>query len=125
MSRLAPRYGMSDVGLKKLCGRHCIPTPGLGHWAKVQSGKTVRRPRLKGDPNDPVNLVVMAAKVHRGVSDSELVLRQKAFEEEEKRTGSWSRMPGGFRRRWPPFGRSLRRRGWIGTGGIVEVGRRS
>jgi len=30
MSRLAPRYGMSDVGLKKLCGRHGIPTPGLG-----------------------------------------------------------------------------------------------
>lgn len=83
MSRLAPRYGMSDVGLKKPCGRHGVPTPGLGHWTKVRSGKRVRRPRLKGDPDEAVSLLVTAAKVHRGVSDSELVLRQKAFEAEE------------------------------------------
>ena len=83
MSALAPRYGMSDVGFKKLCGRHDIPTPGLGYWTKVRFGKRVHRPRLKGDPNEAVSVVVTSAKVHRGVSDSELVLRQKAFEAEE------------------------------------------
>lgn len=40
---LAKEYGISDVGLKKLCKRRDIPTPGLGYWAKVAHGKTVRQ----------------------------------------------------------------------------------
>lgn len=28
---LAKEFGISDVGLKKICTRHHIPTPGLGH----------------------------------------------------------------------------------------------
>lgn len=40
---LAKRFGFSDVGLKKLCKRHDIPTPGLGYWAKVQHGQDVRK----------------------------------------------------------------------------------
>ncbi len=44
---LAPRYGLSDVGLKKLCTRLQIPTPPRGHWAKVKVGKRVStRPKL-------------------------------------------------------------------------------
>jgi hypothetical protein len=38
---VAPRYGLSDVGLKKLCTRLQIPTPPRGHWAKVKAGKRV------------------------------------------------------------------------------------
>jgi len=49
----------------------------------VRSGKRVRQPRLTGAPDERVSLFVTQAKVHRGVSDSELVLRQKAFEAEE------------------------------------------
>ncbi len=33
---VAPRYGLSDVGLKKLCTRLQVPTPTRGHWAKVK-----------------------------------------------------------------------------------------
>ena len=40
---IAREYGLSDVGLKKICTRHNIPTPGLGYWAKVESGKRVTR----------------------------------------------------------------------------------
>lgn len=44
---VAPRYGLSDVGLKKLCTRLQIPTPPRGHWAKVKAGKRVSpRPKL-------------------------------------------------------------------------------
>ena len=43
---LAKEYGISDVGLKKICKRRDIPTPGLGYWAKVAHGKTVRRTPL-------------------------------------------------------------------------------
>src|SRR6059058_1607193 len=45
---VAPRYGLSDVGLKKLCSRLHIPTPPRGHWAKVKAGKRVSpRPKLR------------------------------------------------------------------------------
>ena len=40
---IAREYGLSDVGLKKICTRHNIPTPGLGYWAKVEFGKRVAR----------------------------------------------------------------------------------
>lgn len=44
---VAPRYGLSDVGLKKLCLRLQIPTPPRGYWAKVKAGKRVPpRPKL-------------------------------------------------------------------------------
>lgn len=36
---VAKRYGISDVGLAKLCRRYDIPKPGLGYWAKHEVGK--------------------------------------------------------------------------------------
>lgn len=45
---VAPRYGLSDVGLKKLCSRLQIPTPCRGHWAKLKAGKrTAPQPKLR------------------------------------------------------------------------------
>lgn len=39
LSILAPRFGISDVALAKICRRHSIPVPGRGHWAKLKAGK--------------------------------------------------------------------------------------
>lgn len=44
--QLALRYGISDVGLAKVCRRHRIPRPPRGYWAKIRSGQRVRRPSL-------------------------------------------------------------------------------
>lgn len=46
MLHLAKEYGLSDVGLAKLCRRHDIPTPPVGYWAKLAHGKEVIRPKL-------------------------------------------------------------------------------
>jgi hypothetical protein len=47
VSVVAKRFGISDVGLAKLCRRHDIPLPPRGHWAKVAAGKrTGSRPEL-------------------------------------------------------------------------------
>lgn len=46
MSRLAPTYGVTGTGLKKVCDRHDIPTPDRGYWAKLANNKPVRRPPL-------------------------------------------------------------------------------
>jgi len=46
MSRLAKQFGLSDVGLRKICVKHDIPTPSVGYWARLAHGKKVRRPAL-------------------------------------------------------------------------------
>jgi hypothetical protein len=51
LSTIAPEYGLSDVGLRKICDRADIPTPGRGFWAKVASGKTFPRPKFRPAKN--------------------------------------------------------------------------
>ena len=41
MRLLARSYGISDVGLAKVCKRYKIPRPSLGYWAKEQVGKAL------------------------------------------------------------------------------------
>jgi hypothetical protein len=43
ISRLAARYGLSGVGLAKICARHKVPRPSRGYWAKLAHGKTPRK----------------------------------------------------------------------------------
>jgi hypothetical protein len=52
ISSLAKQWGISDVGLAKICKRHNIPRPGLGHWARKQHGYNSIQPplpQLKGE----------------------------------------------------------------------------
>jgi hypothetical protein len=39
MRRLAQEWGISDVGLAKVCRKHDIPCPPVGYWAKKEVGK--------------------------------------------------------------------------------------
>lgn len=41
MTKLALKYNVSDVGLKKICVTMGIPTPEPGYWAKIKAGKKV------------------------------------------------------------------------------------
>ncbi len=55
MAKLAKKYGISDVGLAKVCRKLDIPLPGRGYWAKKEAGQAVRKiplPALK----EPVRL---------------------------------------------------------------------
>ena len=36
---VAKKYGLSDVGLAKICRKLRIPLPGVGYWAKLRAGK--------------------------------------------------------------------------------------
>jgi hypothetical protein len=57
---VAKDFGLSDVGLRKICVKHDIPTPPLGYWAKLAHGKPVRQPRLpllRESTQDEVHLV--------------------------------------------------------------------
>lgn len=46
MLRLAREYGLSNVGLAKVCKKHNIPRPGRGYWAKLAHGKEVEKTPL-------------------------------------------------------------------------------
>jgi hypothetical protein len=39
MTKVAPRFDLSDVGLAKVCKRYDIPRPPVGYWAQKQVGK--------------------------------------------------------------------------------------
>jgi len=51
VTTVASRYGLSDVGLAKICKRLRIPVPSRGYWAKVNAGASVRRPPLPNPDN--------------------------------------------------------------------------
>ena len=46
LQKLAKAFGVSDVGLAKVCRRHQIPLPGRGYWARIQSGQELGRSAL-------------------------------------------------------------------------------
>ena len=61
LRKLAPEFGVSDVGLAKICKRHSIPLPGLGYWTRVQFGKHPKReplPQLEKTANSRTEVVI-------------------------------------------------------------------
>jgi len=53
MTKLADKFGLSDVGLKKKCRNHNIPVPPRGYWARKQAGQRPWvAPLPKGFPLD-------------------------------------------------------------------------
>lgn len=46
MTQLAAEFGLSDVGLRKICKAAKVPTPGIGYWAKLANGKKVTQAEL-------------------------------------------------------------------------------
>jgi hypothetical protein len=50
-------YGISNVGLAKVCKRHKIPCPPRGYWARKHSGQAVRRTPLPACPDPALQTV--------------------------------------------------------------------
>jgi integrase len=57
VSEVAVRFGISDVGLAKICGRSNIPVPGRGHWASVETGGPMKQPILPPAPAGSPQLI--------------------------------------------------------------------
>jgi len=51
MSRLGVQYGISGIGLAKICARLNVPYPPRGYWARKAAGQKVVQLRLP-DPDD-------------------------------------------------------------------------
>jgi hypothetical protein len=46
MRTLAKEFGLSDVGLAKICEKHHVPRPLVGHWVRVERGYHPDNPPL-------------------------------------------------------------------------------
>lgn len=51
VSQVAKEYGISDVGLAKICRRLKVPLPGLGYWQQKRAGMKVKTPPLRPLPS--------------------------------------------------------------------------
>ena len=59
--QLAKEYGLSDVGLSKLCRRHNIPLPPMGYWMKISHGMRpaiLPLPPLESGQSDVIKIEV-------------------------------------------------------------------
>lgn len=75
--KVAKKYGISNVGLKKVCKKLNIPTPPVGYWQKKEFGKALRRtslPPFKG----PEDLVIQKWKKRDGPVDEKQCLEAEA-----------------------------------------------
>jgi hypothetical protein len=59
MRTLAKKYDLSDVGLAKICKKHQIPRPGVGHWAKLQFGKPVEQEPLSAIDDERLAMITI------------------------------------------------------------------
>ena len=76
MKILAPRFGISDVALRKACARAEIPTPGPGHWAKKTAGKNTSQEAFPERPpgmDDEVLIGAGQGYWHSGWNEEELL----------------------------------------------------
>jgi hypothetical protein len=55
---LAKEFGLSDVGLAKICRKHNIPVPPVGYWRKKETGHRVKRPALLPVENGNETVVI-------------------------------------------------------------------
>jgi hypothetical protein len=83
MVQLSEQYGMSDVGLAKICKKHNIPRPPRGYWARKAAGYNVKRLPL---PNgDDVLIEITPNPRSRNVSKSrDFVSRMSNSQDKER-----------------------------------------
>jgi len=72
MIKLAKKYSLSDVGLRKVCKRNNIPTPPAGYWAKLTNGKKVKKLNLPSMEDAPPIRFEMPALNDLGLEDPAL-----------------------------------------------------
>lgn len=78
MSKLALEYNLSDNGLRKICKKHEIPLPLLGHWQKIQYNKEVKVIPLPKDfkGEDSITLNGGETKENEGITNFSKLLKE-------------------------------------------------
>lgn len=84
--QLAKQYGLSDVGLAKICTKMKIPRPPRGYWAKRSYGQPTTKPILRPAPADtPTEITVNRdAKQLAKINDTRRVQKPSMITEHQK-----------------------------------------
>jgi hypothetical protein len=72
MRHLAERFGVSDVGLAKICEKHQIPRPPQGYWVRKEHGKRVLRTALPPIQDEAVHQITLQPQDAGGPQLNEL-----------------------------------------------------
>lgn len=74
ITKLSKKYGLSDVGLAKICKKNNIPRPPRGYWAKKAAGYNMKR--LPLPPGENVTIAITPNPYSRNANKNrELVAR--------------------------------------------------
>ena len=84
MVDVAADYGISDVGLKKICDKHRIPVPGRGYWAKKAAGKKVARAHFRTVSDPAVNRIMIQGSPARRLPEAVKKAREAAKKRERR-----------------------------------------
>jgi hypothetical protein len=85
MRTLAKQYGLSDVGLAKICKKHDIPRPSLGYWRKKEVGKEPKQTPLP-PKNSNENIEIYSNPIHDSNSEEmETALKEFASKTSDER----------------------------------------
>ena len=79
--QLAKKYGLSDVGLAKICKRYNIPRPPRGYWARKEAGQRVQRLSL---PRGEDRMITIAERLDPLAPSPPSVLDEKCPPEEKQ-----------------------------------------
>ncbi|WP_434732882.1 hypothetical protein NL154_15000 [Rhizobium sp. YTUHZ044] len=92
MQKLAEKYGISDRGLAKTCGRHLVPVPPRGYWAKLEAGQPVKKTRLRSVQNKELHTVYIGL-AQRRLTDGALLAIAAAKAEKNDAKGHQKPQP--------------------------------
>jgi len=79
ITRIAQKYGFSDVWLAKICRKNKVPRPPRGYWAIIQSGgKVPKTPLPKGDDGKLIEIIIHEPGLRKEkASEKERIHRKK------------------------------------------------
>lgn len=86
MIKAAKRFGLSDVGLKKICIKNAVPVPSRGYWRKLEVGQKVKRaalPKMPSHGDVVISVREVSDEVQR-IQNSDAVREQVKMEGQEK-----------------------------------------
>jgi hypothetical protein len=128
MSKLAKEFALSDVGLSKICKRYDIPRPGVGYWAKVAHGKTVKNQPLPPIRPGQSEVIEIAGEVKPDEGRMAIRYEETRSEDTRVRQKAGSLVSGASDKLRHPLVIALqktRRQLHQGTEGWLQVGRRA
>ncbi len=71
IQKLAKEFGLSDVGLAKLCRCHEIPVPGRGYWARLAAGQNLPRTPLPRIEDQRLDTIEIYPREHQAVANDQ------------------------------------------------------